>query len=524
MRPAATRYVRSGETRIAYRVLGQGSVDLLLLPGFLSNLDILPEDPGYCRLVKRLSAFGRLVLLDRRGTGLSDRYGPVAADAMAINEDLYAVVEATGCGRTVLIGASDGAALAVRFALRYPERVRALVLVNGYDHFHSAVMDARKLRAFLGLLEQAWGTGVTLPLLAPEPQEACFVQWWARLERLSASPTDAVALLRSMASIDLRQQLPALHIPTLVLHRAKDVLVDPEGSRRLARGIPGARLMELPGQEHLLWMGNVDQVADAIEESVTGDYPLSAGRRILSTLLVARLDAENGRGGLGTREQLVDERLECFKDAVRHILERYGGQLEWRGRDKLVICFNAPSHATCSALALRDAAIRLGVSIGQGIHSGEIDASLSPLSGGALEAADRIASAARPREILLSRLTRELMSGFGLQVAQRGSLLGDEARDPLAIVALASERHLEPAQQRVCRADLDLLSTREREVLSLLAEGLSNTHIAIRLGRSEHTVKRHVANILLKLDLPSRSAAAAALAAHQPVARHGAWS
>jgi len=141
MRPAATRYVRSGETRIAYRVLGQGSVDLLLLPGFLSNLDILPEDPGYCRLVKRLSAFGRLVLLDRRGTGLSDRYGPVAADAMAINEDLYAVVEATGCGRTVLIGASDGAALAVRFALRYPERVRALVLVNGYDHFHSAVME-----------------------------------------------------------------------------------------------------------------------------------------------------------------------------------------------------------------------------------------------------------------------------------------------------------------------------------------------------------------------------------------------
>lgn len=516
MRPAETRYARSGETRIAYRAVGQGSLDIVLVPGFLSNLDILPEDPGYGRLVKRLSAFGRVVLFDRRGTGLSDRDTRALPDLAAQVGDIAAVMDAAGCGRAALIGASDGAALSALYAATCPERVRALVLFAGYARFHGTVMDARRLRAFIDSIEACWGNGATLALLAPSrSQDRHYADWWARLERLSMSPTGAAALVRMNAAIDVRGRLADIRARTLVLHATQDGYAGLEGGRDLARRIAGARLVELSGRDHPIWMGDVDRLADLIEEFLTGDRPVADRNRILTVLLVARLDAKAGRPATGIEGRLLDERMERFREAMPEAMQRHGGHAEWSGPERVVARFDGSARAAGGAIALREMAASLGLQIAQGIHVGEIDVSPGPLSGASLDVADRIAAAARPLDILLSRLASELVSGSGLRFVDRGTLAIDGMRDPLPVVALAAERHLEPVRHEVRCADAGALSARERQVLALVADGLSNTRIAMQLGLSEHTVKRHVANILLKLDLPSR-AAAAALVARQP--------
>jgi pimeloyl-ACP methyl ester carboxylesterase/DNA-binding NarL/FixJ family response regulator len=514
VRPVETRYARSGETRIAYQVVGQGPLDLVLVPGFLSNLDILWEDPGYGRFVKRLSAFGRLILFDKRGTGLSDRVAEHASDLAARADDIRAVIDAAGCGRTALIAASEGAAMSILFAAARPERLRALVLCGGYAHFHESVMDAKKFRGFTDGIQAAWGTGATLALLAPgRTDDRRFAEWWARLERLSASPSDALALAKMNAAIDVSAMLADVSAPTLVIHRAEDAYAGIAGGRRLAREIRDARLVELPGRDHLIWMGDVEGMADIVEEFVTGERPIAHSNRVLAVLLVARLVAGFQRAAVEGR--FLDERAERFREAVPRVIERYGGYAD-PFNDRITARFDGPARALHAALALRETADSLGFSIAQGIHVGEIDIFSKPLSGSSLEIADRIAAAARAPDILLSRLASELVSGSGLQFADRGTLVVKGVRDPLPLVALAPERHLEPVLRKRGPADLDTLSAREREVLALVADGLSNSHIAVQLGLSEHTIKRHVANILLKLDLPTRTAAAAVVA-RQPV-------
>ncbi len=514
MRPVETRYARNGETRIAYQVVGQGSLDLVLVPGFLSNLEILWEDPGYGRFVKRLSAFGRLILFDKRGTGLSDRVAAQAYDLGTRADDIRAVLDAAGCGRATLIGASEGAAMSILFAAARPERVRALALCGGYAHFRDSVMDAKSFRGFTHSIQADWGTAATLSLLAPgRTDDRRFAEWWARLERLSASPTEALALASANAAIDVSAMLADVSAPTLVIHRAEDAYAGIEGGRRLARQIKDARFVELPGRDHLIWMGDVEGMADIVEEFVTGERPIAHSNRVLAVLLVARpiagFQASAGEG------RFSDERAERFREAVPRVMERYGGCAD-PFTSRIAARFDGPARALQAALALRETADSLGFSIAQGIHVGEIDISSKPLSGSPLEMADRIAAAARTSEILLSRLASELVFGSGFQFVDRGTLIIKGVHDPLPLVALAHERHLEPVLRKMRPADPSTLSAREREVLAHVAEGLSNPDIAVQLGLSEHTIKRHVANILLKLDLPTRTAAAA-LVARQPV-------
>src|SRR5579862_2620139 len=513
VRPVETRYARNGETRIAYQVVGQGSLDLVLVPGFLSNLDILWEDPGYGRFVKRLSAFGRLILFDKRGTGLSDRVAAQSYDLGTRADDIHAVLDATGCGRATLIGASEGAAMSILFGASRPERVRALVLCGGYAHFRESVMDAKSFRGFLHTIQSDWGTGATLPLLAPaRTDDRRFAEWWARLERLSASPTEALALASANAAIDVSAVLADVSVPTLVIHRAEDAYAKIEGGRRLARQIKGARLVELPGRDHLIWMGDVECIADIVEEFVTGERPIAHSNRALAVLLVARPIAGFHAAVEG---RFSDERMERFREAVPRVMERYGGCAD-PFTSRIAARFEGPARALQAALALRETADSLGFSIAQGIHVGEIDISSKPLSGSPLEMADTIAATARASEILLSRLASDLVVGSGFQFVDRGTLTIKGVQDPLPLVALAPERHLEPVLRKMRPADPSTLSAREREVLALIADGLSNPDIAVQLGLSEHTIKRHVANILLKLDLPTRTAAAA-LVARQPV-------
>lgn len=513
MRPALTRYARSGEHRIAYQVVGQGSLDIVLVPGFLSNLDVLWEQPGHAHLVKRLSAFARVILFDKRGTGLSDRGDPrTPPDPLAHSADILAVMDATGCGPATLLGESDGAALALLLAQHHPQRVRSLVLYGGYAHFHGSVMDARRQRALLDTIDTAWGQGATLALMAPgRAGDASFAEWWARFERLSASPTDAATLVRMNAAIDLRGQLAGLRAPTLLLHRTDDPYAALGGSRALAQAIEGARLIELAGREHRVWLGDVDPVVDQVEEFLTGTRPLAGSDRVLAMALVARLVVAGSRHGAAH----PDERLALFQQMLPRLMEHHGGQAEWLGADKLAARFDGAARAVGAAIALREAAASLGLALAQGIHVGEVDTALAPLAGTTVQVAEQVAASACAPDILLSRLASELVSGAGLCFTEHASLAIAALPRPLPLVALATERHLEPLHLRSRTPDTAVLSPREHEVLALVAKGSGNTHIALQLGLSEHTVKRHVANILLKLALPTR-AAAAALVARQP--------
>lgn len=516
MQKPETRYAGSGAARIAYQVVGQGSLDLVLVPGFPSNVEILWEEPGYGRLVKRLLTCCRVVLFDPRGSGLSDGIDPGRPpDPQAPAEDIRAVMDAAGCGRAVLFGISDGAAQSIRFAAAFPDRVRALVLFGSYARFTGTVTDAKGPEARIALTRDQWGTGASVARMVPgRSGDPNFAAWSGRLERLSASPSAAAAMVRMIAAIDVRDTLAAVRARTLVLHRADDARVSVASGRQVAGGIRDARFAELPGRDHPAWAGDVDGMADLIEEFLTGQRPVADSDRVLAALLVARILGTSGGPAASAAGRHRLERLELFRDAVPRVMARHGGQARWPSADRIDAHFNSAARAAGCAIALGEAAATLGLAVAQGIHVGEIEVSLPDIAGSALDVADRIATSSRRHGILLSRLASDLVSGSGLRFVDRGTIAIEGRSAPLSIAALERERHLEPAALRVRQADLGALSPREREVLALVAEGLSNPHIAVQLGLSEHTVKRHVANLLLKLDLPTR-AAAAGLAARQ---------
>lgn len=394
-----TRYAKSGDVRIAYQVIGHGPLDLVFVPGFMSNLEVQWEDPGFTHLLNRLSAFTRLILLDKRGTGLSDRVDnhhlPTLETRM---DDLRAVMDAVGSGRAALLGASEGGPMSILFAATYPQRTRALVLYGSYAHFHTWVMDRDALESFIRGIEGSWGTGASAPLFAPDQsKDGRFPAWWGRFERLSASPSAAVTLARMNAAIDIRSVLASVRVPTLVIHRRDDARIKFAGGRYLAEKIAGARFVELPGRDHPIWAGEIDLVVDEIEEFLTG----------------TRLRAAAG-------------------------------------------------------------------------------------------------------EIYVSGVVTDLVAGAGLHFSERGSAPIEGIEGGLRLLAVVTEQHLEPIARPGDAASLNTLSAREREVLTLVADGLSNAAIAERLHLSDHTVKRHVANILLKLDLPTRAAAAAMIGRNRP--------
>ena len=506
-----TRYARSGDVRIAYQVVGNGPVDLVFVPGYISNLDLQWEDPGFVHLMTRLGAFTRLIMLDKRGTGLSDRVDIQHLPSLETRmDDVRAVMDATGTRRAVLLGASEGGPMAILFAATYPTRTRALVLYGAYAHFHTWVLSREGLEEFIRGIETAWGTGKTVVRFAPEQgQDERFRAWWGRHERFGASPTAAVALARMNAAIDVRSILPVIRVPTLVIHRTNDARVKLSGGRYLADKIPGARFSEIPGRDHPIWTGNVDRVVDEIEEFLTGMRPMPAATRILATLMIARL-ARAQQAAVRLGDRVWSERLQALRSAADGLIARHGGMLLASGAEELGARFDGPARAVRCALALVETADGLAIPLACGVHTGEVELGHDALSvsGFALHVAMRMAEHAVAGEVLASGVVTDLVAGSGLHFAERGHN-GIEGVGDLRLFAVVKEQHLESLRRAPAMSSLGALSSREREVLSLVAEGMSNAAIAARLKLSRHTVKRHVANILLKLDLPTRAAAAA---------------
>jgi pimeloyl-ACP methyl ester carboxylesterase len=421
-----TRYTKSGDVNIAYQVVGEGPFDLIWVPGWISNVEESWEVPEYAHFLQRLSSFSRLILFDKRGTGLSDRVSnellPTLEQRM---DDVRAVLDATGSERAAVFGASEGGNLSVLFAATYPERVRAVVLVGIYakriwspDYPWAPTAEQREREN--ELLEREWAREMDVSELAPRAaDDPALMRRIATFFRRSASPGAAVALNRMNTNIDTRAVLPAISVPTLVLHRTGDLNVKAAEGRWIADQIPGARYVELPGDDHLAWVGDTDGLLDEVEEFLTGVRRAPSPDRVLATVLFTDI--------VGSTERLTQvgdqrwrEMLDEHHRLVRRELERYRGHEIDTAGDGFLSTFDGPARAIRCARAISDSVRPLGLEVRAGLHTGECELVGNRIAGIAVHTGARIVALARPGEILVSSTVKDLVAGSGIEFVDHG--------------------------------------------------------------------------------------------------------
>ncbi len=424
--PPETQFARIDGLNIAYQVVGQGPFDLVHIPGFVSNVELAWEEPLFARFLERLASFSRLILFDKRGTGMSDRLPtdrlPTLEERM---DDLIAVLDTVGSERAALFSHSEGGNLAVLFAATYPERTRALITAGIFAKrvwsadYPWAPTPEERSRA-IEQIEADWGGSSWLVDLVPScAQDEVFKARLASYFRRSASPGAAAALFRMNTTIDIRALLPSISVPTLVMHRIGDRDAKVEEGRWIAAQIPGARFVELPGDDHIPWVGDADGVLDLVEEFLTGVRGPKDLDRVLASVvftdIVASTDTASALGD-ATWKELLDrhDRL------TRSYVERFHGRVVKTTGDGALATFDGPGRAVRCACALRDALEAIGVELRVGIHTGEIEQRGDDVGGIAVHIAARVQALARPGEVLVSRTVTDLVSGSGLDFAQRG--------------------------------------------------------------------------------------------------------
>jgi pimeloyl-ACP methyl ester carboxylesterase len=420
-----TKYAKSGNVHVAYQVLGDGPRDLVISPGIYSHVELLWENPGYARWMERLTTFARVIAFDKRGQGLSDR-GFAAPPLEERMDDVRAVMDAAGSERAAIMGISEGGALAILFAASYPARTTALILFGTCARWvwapdHPWALQPEQQAAFLEHWETHWGEPAVFEQFAPSGKDdPAFRQWWGRLERMSASPSDIIALLKMVFDIDLRNVLPSIQVPTLVLHRRGDQAAAFEGGRYLAEHIPNARFVELDGSDHWPWTEGADELADEIEEFLTGVRPAMEPDRILATVLFIDIV-----GSTDQAARLGDRRwrdvLENYYKLVERQLARFGGRKIGTAGDGVFASFDGPARAVRSALAIREAVPELGIGVRAGVHTGECEIVGDNLGGIAVHIGARICDAAGAAEVLVSSTVKDLVAGSGLRFADRGA-------------------------------------------------------------------------------------------------------
>lgn len=421
-----TRYAKSGRYSIAYRVVGNGPFDLLWIPGFVSNVELAWDEPLLARFLSRLASFSRLIVFDKRGTGLSDR---VPIDELPTLEerldDLVSVLDAVGSERAALFSHSEGGNLAVLFAATYPQRTIALVTAGIFakrawspDYPWAPKPDERA--AEIQAIERDWGVDAGVARLAPSAaRDEAFGRRLATYFRQSASPGAAAALLRMNTQIDVRDVLPTIRVPTLILHRTGDLDARVDEGRWIAERIPGARFVELPGQDHLPWVGDQDRLLDQVEEFLTGSPPVQAVDRVLATVLFIDIVGSTQRAAeLGDQRWRVQ--LEQFFGVVRKELARHRGREVHTTGDGLLAVFDGPARTVRCAFAIRDAVRAMGLEVRSGAHTGEVEISGEAIEGIAVHIGARVAALAGAGEVWVSSTVRDLVAGSGLVFEDRG--------------------------------------------------------------------------------------------------------
>ena len=421
-----TRYARSGELHIAYQVVGDGPVDLVYVPSWISQVEHYWEEPLVARYFNRLASFSRLIMFDRRGSGLSDPV-PRAPTLEEQMDDVVAVMDAAGSERAAVFALLEGGAMAALFAATHPERTGALVLYEAQPRMSWApdyewAMPREQREEYLreGALAN-WGDGSRIMSLSPKSVgNARLRNWYARLERLAASPGTAAKLMRMNGEVDVRAVLPTIGVPTLVLHRAQDRFIDIRHSRYLAEHIPGARLVELPGEEALSFGSGVASELDEIEEFLTGTRQSRDAERILATVMFADIvDSTRRAAELGDRRWR--ELLELIEGSVTRELARFRGRAVKTMGDGFLATFDGPARAVRCAAAVRDSArSQFGLEVRSGLHTGEIELMGDDVGGIAVHIGARVGANARAGEVLVSGTVKDLVVGSGISFEDRG--------------------------------------------------------------------------------------------------------
>jgi pimeloyl-ACP methyl ester carboxylesterase len=421
-----TRYARSGDVGIAYQVVGEGPMDLLVAPGFPSHLEHAWEHPRLAHFYRRLASFSRLILLDKRGLGLSDRVAETDLPGVEQRmDDIRAVLDEVGSERAAIVGISDGGPIAAVFAATHPNRASHLVLVNSYarrlrtDDYPWAPGEG-EWQGFIDVMRKDWGGPLFVDVLFPSrADDSEFVDWWATFLRRSSSPGAATAYLTMNAEIDVRSVLPAVHVPTLVLHSVGDQICPVEGGRYVADTIPGARFVELPGSDHQPWVSDAEPLLDELEAFLGGGGHGPASSSVLATLLFTDIV-----GSTETAATLGDRRwgalLETHDAVVRTEIDRFRGSEVKSTGDGFVAMFDGPARAVHCALAVRDKLNSIGMHIRAGVHTAEIETSNGDIHGIGVHVAARIMALAGDDEVVVSSVVRDLAVGSGLTFADRG--------------------------------------------------------------------------------------------------------
>ena len=406
------QYAKSDDVSIAYRVVGDGPLDVVFVQGWVSPIEQLMELPSYVRFVERLASFSRLILFDKRGTGSSDRVSinelPTLEQRM---DDVRAVMDAVGSERAALVGSSEGGPMSILFAATYPERTTALVLIGTLAKFGHQPLE---------WIEKHWGEGrgaaLFAPSLADDPE---FTKFMARFERQGASPSAAAALMKMNQDIDVRKILPAIRTPTLVMHRAGDRVIPVDRGREIARLIPDARYLELEGEDHLPYVGDGDAIVDEVQEFLTGVRPDPEPDRVLATILFTDIV-----GSTATTAEVGDRRwkelLDAYYSSARKELKRFRGREVKTTGDGLLATFDGPARGIRCATAVRDSARAIGIETRSGLHTGECEVMGEDIAGIAVDIGARVEAEAESGEVLVSSTVKDLVAGSGLEFEDRG--------------------------------------------------------------------------------------------------------
>jgi pimeloyl-ACP methyl ester carboxylesterase len=421
-----TRYAKSGEVHIAYQVFGEGDLDLVLVPGFTTHIELLWEHEPTARFLAGLASFARVITFDRRGSGLSD---PVV-DAPTLEQrmdDVRAVMDAAGSERAALVGISEGVPMSILFAATYPQRVQALVCTGGmgrttYAEDYPWGTPAQALvDSGLELILPQWGDGslveVTAPSQADNQKSRAF---YGRLERSTASPGMLRGLFQMFLDLDVRDVVPSVHAPALILHRTRDHLVNVRHGRWLAEHIPNARMVEFEGEDHGFWYESTEEWLGEVQEFLTGARAAPDVNRVLATVLFTDIvDSTRTASDLGDRRWR--EVLEQHQREVREALGRFDGREVKSTGDGFLATFDGPARAIHCATAILQSAETAGIRVRAGLHTGECEVMGDDIGGIAVHIAARVSAQAEPRELLVSRTVKDLVAGSGIQFTDRGA-------------------------------------------------------------------------------------------------------